>query len=137
MLDTNVFIAAIKNPGKQTASLKLILRLIECQDIHLVSNEFLVEEMARYAEEFKSETASLILANLIDKIEVIDPGRNFIKICKMYIKTPDLADIIHAAVCLRTGAVLISNDAHFNKLRDEKIVEVWSISKAIGYFCPD
>jgi len=32
---------------------------------------------------------------------------------------------------LQEGAVLITNDRHFDKINDEKIIEVWSISKAI------
>jgi predicted nucleic acid-binding protein len=133
LLDTNVFIAAVKNPIRQTGRLKLILKLIERDDIQLVGDEFLIEEMVRYAEEFKSETASVILANLIDKIEVVEPGSNFVKICRSYIKTPNLADIVHAAVCLKTEAVLISNDKHFKKIQEEGIIEVWSISEAIEY----
>ena len=57
LLDTNVFIAAIKNPKKETKTLQLILEMIERDDILLVGDEFLAEEMIRYAEEFKSETA--------------------------------------------------------------------------------
>ena len=131
LLDTNVFIAAIKDPKRLTASLKLILKIIESDDIRLVGDEFLIEELVRYAEEFRSETASVILANLIDKIELSDPGSNFIKICRNYIRTPNLADIVHAAVCLKTDAVLISNDTHFKRIREEGIIEVWSISDAI------
>ena len=134
LLDTNVFIAAVKNPGRETQSLRLILKIIESEDINLVGDEFLIEELVRYAEEFKSETASWILIRLINKIKLIDVGENFVKICKSYIRTPDLADIVHAAVCLKTDAVLISNDSYFNKIRDEGIITVWSIDKAIEEF---
>ena len=86
LLDTNVFIAAIKDPKKETKTLRLILTIIENEDIHLVGDEFLVEEMVRYAEEFRSETASWILSALLDKIKLINVGKNLIKICKNYIK---------------------------------------------------
>ena len=131
LLDTNVFIAAIKNPKKETQTLGLILKIIEREDVQLVGDEFLVEEMIRYAEEFKSETASWILSALLEKMELVDVGKNFLKICKSYIKTPNMADILHAAVCLKTEAILITNDKHFNNIRDEGIITVWSISKVI------
>jgi predicted nucleic acid-binding protein len=131
LLDTNVFIAAIKDPKKETKTLQLILEMIEKEDIYLIGDEFLAEEMVRYAEEFKSETASWILSALLEKMELIEVGENFIKICMNYIKTPNKADIIHAAVCLKTDAILITNDTHFNKIRDEGIIKVWWISRGI------
>ncbi len=134
LLDTNVFIAAIKNPKKETKTLSLILKIIESDNIHLVGDEFLVEEMIRYAEEFKSETSSWILSAILEKMELVDVGDNYVKICKNYIKTPNLADIIHAAACLKADAILITNDTHFNKIRDESIIRVQSISKVIDQF---
>lgn len=131
LLDTNVFIAAIKDPKKETQTLGLILKIIEKEDVLLIGDEFLVEEMIRYAEEFKSETASWILSALLDKMEFVDVGDNFFKICKNYIKTPNIADIVHAAACLKTDAILITNDKHFSKIRNEGIIKVWSISKII------
>ena len=131
LLDTNVFIAAIKAPKKETKTLQLILVMIANEDIRLVGHEFLAEEYVRYAEEFESETASAILGALIDKMEFVHAQENFMKICKDYIKTPNLIDIIHAAVCLKTDAVLISNDKHFSKIRDKGIIRVWNVSKAI------
>ncbi len=131
LLDTNVFIAAIKAPKKETKTLQLILTIIGDEDIRLVGDEFLVEEFIKYAEEFKSETASAILAALLDKMELVHVSDNFIIICKNYIKTPNLADIVHAAACLKTDAVLISNDKHFNKIKDKGIIKIWSVSQAI------
>ncbi|UCE36176.1 MAG: PIN domain-containing protein [Thermoplasmata archaeon] len=131
LLDTNVFIAAIKAPKKKTKTLQLILTLIEREDIYLVGDEFQAEELIRYAEEFRSETATAIIGALFDKMELVDVGENFIKICKNYMRTPNLADILHAACCLKTDCVLITNDKHFNRIRDEGIIKVWSVSKAI------
>ena len=45
-----------------------------------------------------------------------------------------MIDIYHAATCLQEGAVLITNDRHFDRINDEKIIEVWSISEAIEEF---
>ncbi len=131
LLDTNVFIAAIKAPKKYTKTLQLILVMIEDEDIQLVGDEFLVEEYIRYAEEFKSETASAILGALLDKMELVQVGKNHIKICKNYIRTPNLADIIHTAACLKSDAIMITNDKHFNRIRDEGIIKIWSVTEAI------
>ena len=131
LLDTNVLIAAIKNPKKKTKTLILIKKIIESENIHLVGDVFLLEEMIKYAEKFQSETSSEILSALISKIEIIEVSDNYIKICKNYIKTPVLADIILAATCLKADAILITNDTHFNNIQTEGIIKVWSISKCI------
>jgi predicted nucleic acid-binding protein len=39
--------------------------------------------------------------------------------------------VVHAATCLHTGAILISNDAHFDGIKEDGIIEVWSITEAI------
>ena len=64
-------------------------------------------------------------------MEIVRVAKNYRKICKAYIKTPDKADIMHVATCLQTGAILITNDRHFDKIRDEGIIEVWNLSKTI------
>ncbi len=132
LLDTNLFIAAIKNPKRETKTLKLILKILEQDDLLLVGDDFLAEEMLKYAEEFRSEMATWILGALLEKMHIIDVQKNFIKICMKYIKTPYKADIIHAAVCLQTNSILISNDSYFNNIRSEGIIKVWGISEAIA-----
>lgn len=131
LLDTNVFISAIKDPRRQTGTLRLILHLIGDPSIGLIGNDLLVEEMIRYAEFLGSETAATLLHALIAKMEIVEVQENFLKICRSYIETPDKADILHAASCLQTNAVLISNDHHFNRVRDEGIIKVWGITEAI------
>ena len=131
LLDTNVFISAIKEPRRQTGTLSLILHIIEDPRIGLVGNALLAEEMARYAELLNSETAATLLHALIAKMEIIKIQENYLKICKTYIETPDKADILHAATCLQTNATLISNDHHFNRIRDEGILHVWNTTEAI------
>jgi len=131
LLDTNVFISAIKDPRRQTGTLRLILHIIGEPSIGLVGDDLLVEELARYAELLRSETAATLLHALIAKMEIVDVQENLLKICKSYIETPDKADILHAATCLQTNAVLISNDHHFNRIRYEGIIKVWSTTEAI------
>lgn len=131
LADTNLFIAAIKNPKKGTASLRLILELIDNINVILIGNEFLILEMEKYAEVFESKRGKEILRKLIDKTEVVDVDEKFLRLCKPYFPEDELIDIYHAATCLQTGAILITNDKHFDKIRNERIIEVWSISLAI------
>lgn len=131
MLDSNVFIAAIRSPQKQTNTLRLLVKIIEEEDIRLVADELLVEEMLRYAELLKSQTAATLSAALLRKTAVVRVSENYRKICKGYIETPDRADILHAATCLQTGPMMITNDHHFDRMRKEGIIEIWSISEAI------
>jgi predicted nucleic acid-binding protein len=130
-LDTNVFVSAIKDPRRQTATLSLLLRLIEDPNVTLVGNDFLVEEMMRYAQRLGSETAAMIIQGLVAKMEIVKVKENFLRICRSYIDTHDSADIAHAATCLQTSSVLISNDHHFDRIRDEQIIRVMSASEAL------
>jgi len=132
LLDNNVFISAIRDPTKQTDTLKLIMRIMEDTNIRLVGNDLLAEEMLRYAELLKSQTATLIVASLLSKTMIVKVSENYIKICKSYLKTHNRADILHAATCLQTNSTLITNDKHFDAIRDEGVIRVWNITEAIG-----
>lgn len=131
LLDSNVFIAAIRHPRKQTDTLRLLVKIIGDPEVKLIADELLLEEMKRYAELLKSETAALVLAALISKTELVQVQEKYRTICKTYVDTPNKADVLHAAACLQADSTLITNDKHFDKLREEGIVEVWSISQAI------
>ncbi len=132
LADTNLFIAAIKNPKKETASLRLILEIIDNINVILIGNEFLILEMEKYAEVFESKRGKEILRKLIDKTEIVDVDEKFLRLCKPYFPEDELIDIYHAATCLQTGAILITNDKHFDKIKSDRIIEVWNISVAIG-----
>ncbi|MCX9026293.1 MAG: PIN domain-containing protein [Candidatus Methanoperedens sp.] len=134
MIDTNLFIAAIKNPKNETCSLRLLLELVDDAAIVLIGNEFLIMEMEKYAQVFESKRGKEILHKLIDKTELVNVDEKFLRLCKSYFPKDEIIDIYHAATCLQEGAVLITNDRHFERINDEKIIEVWSISKAIEYF---
>jgi len=131
LLDSNVFIAAIKDPEKQTKTLRLIVKIIEDQNIKLIGNSLLVEEMLRYAELLKSQTAAAIVASLLTKTKIVNVSENYRKICKAYLRTSDKADILHAAACLQTNSIIITNDRHFDRIRNEGIIKVWSITEAV------
>jgi len=134
LVDTNLFIAAIKNPKNETTTLRLLLELIDNTTIVLIGNEFLIMEMEKYAQIFESKRGKEMLQKLIDRTEVVDVEGKFLRLCKPYFPEDELIDIYHAATCLQTGAILITNDRHFDKISKEKLIEVWSISKAIEEF---
>jgi len=131
LLDANVIVAAIKNPRRQTGTLRLLTKIIQDPTVGLVADELLLEEMIRYAEILKSPTTTAIIGALAAKTSLVNVYDNYRSICKTYVKTPDKADVLHAAACLQTGAVLITNDSHFTQIGKEGIIEVWSIARAI------
>ncbi|MDF1534211.1 MAG: PIN domain-containing protein [Methanosarcinaceae archaeon] len=134
MVDTNLFIAVIKNPRKDTTSLKLLLALIDDTDIALIGNEFLIMEMEKYTQVFESARGREIVQKLIDKIRIIDVNEKFLRLCKSYFPEDELIDMYHAATCIQADSILITNDRHFDKINDDKIIEVWSINKTIVEF---
>jgi len=92
LVDTNLFIASVKNPKKETTSLKLLLELIEDATIELIGNEFLIMEMEKYAQVFQSERGKEILQKLIDKTKVMDVNEKFLRTCKSYFPEDELID---------------------------------------------
>jgi predicted nucleic acid-binding protein len=131
LIDSNVFVAAIKNPRKSTRTLELLLKMIGDPTIGLVGNDLLIYEMVRYAELLKSPMAAALVAALLDKTALVSVSERYRKICAPYLKTPDPADVLHAATCLQTGAMLITNDRHFTRIGKERIVDVRTIAEAI------
>ena len=134
MLDNNVFVAAIAKPALRTGTLKLILHLLTDTGVRLIGDTYLAEEMIRYTEVYPSETAIALLDAIASKTEFIDVEKRYITICRNYLGTDDLSDIFHAAACLQTSSTLISDDHHFDRIRDEGVLSVWSTKKAINDF---
>src|SRR5206468_138636 len=99
--------------------------------VALVGNEHWAEELLRYAEAFRSETATWLASALLDRARLVRVAPRYVKLSAKYVTTPDVADVIHAATCLQEHAILITNDRHFDRIRDEGIVEVWSIAQAL------
>ncbi len=130
LLDNNVFVAAIAHPNRETGTLRLILHLIVDDRVRLVGNIYLAEEMMRYTEIYPSETATLLIEALASKMEFVGVEGRYLKMCRGYIGTSDPSDVAHAATCLQTGSTLISDDRHFDRIRDEGIVDVWSTKRA-------
>lgn len=78
-----------------------------------------------------SETSALILDRLSAKAHEVTEIEAEVEICRHYIPEKEAADFHHAAAALHSKAVLISNDKHFDKIRDAGIIKVWSISEAV------
>ncbi|MFA4957946.1 MAG: hypothetical protein WC556_13335 [Candidatus Methanoperedens sp.] len=63
---------------------------------------------------------------------IIDnPSEEYVSDCKQYFPKNQMADTVHAPTCLQSNAVLISNDKHFDKISEMKIIGVWKITEAI------
>ena len=50
LVDTNLFVTAIKNQEKKAGALDLLLELIVNEEIHLVGNDLLLLEFDKYSE---------------------------------------------------------------------------------------
>ncbi|MDD1751298.1 MAG: PIN domain-containing protein [Methanothrix sp.] len=125
MIDTNLFVAAVKS-GK-TKSTELLVRLIE-GTWDLVADDILISEYERYALKFGANAFFKLVQS---RVVVIEQSEEDILLCKSFFPAGSGADAVHAATCLHTGAILISNYAHFDRIKVAGIIEVWSISDAI------
>jgi len=138
VVDTNVFVAAVKpfsrpvqRMRKDTKTLSLLTGLITDQELELVGNSRLAGEYSRLAEELNSKTSRLILQQLMAKMKIVGVGEKELRRCRPYLPEKESADVLHVATCLQTKAVLITNEAHFDKMKQSRIIEVWSIGEAI------
>ncbi|BAA81635.2 hypothetical protein APE_2617.1 [Aeropyrum pernix K1] len=135
MVDTNLFIAAFKSG--YTAATKLLLRLLLDPDIELVADNILLEEYKKWFHRLSSrvpnirEQAETLYRLLEAKVTVVTPKKEDIEIVKPYMPETEFADIYHAAACLRSKAILITNDKDFDNIKNHAIIEVWSITEAI------
>ena len=136
LLDNNVFVAAIHNPKQETKTLQLVIEIIQNKKIRLIGNQYLLEKMSRYSEAYHSPTALLLLRALIAKMTIITVEPRYIKLCSNYMTQDSPVDIIHAATCLQTDSTLITNDKHYEQLKQEKIITIWSINEALNKLLP-
>ena len=128
MLDTNVFIAAAKRGWTRTTD--LVLRLVE-GDEDLIANEALIGEYRKYAGDL-GDYGMLLFDQLSQKAIVLEISEEIIARCMPFFPEGQVADLLHAATCLSVDGILISNDRHFEKIRQARIIEVWTISEAIA-----
>lgn len=135
LLDTNVFIAAFKSGW--TKSTELLVVLLTNPEYELVGNSVLLEEYEKWVMRLSAENPALqepataFYALLKGKMRIVEPGKEHLEACKPYFPESEKADLYHAATCLKAGAILISNDRHFDEIRRAGLIKVLSTSEAI------
>jgi len=127
LIDANVFIAAVKKGWTKTT--ELVLHLLSNPEFTLVANDVLLSEYEKYAKAFDAEN---FLEFLKIRVTVVNPSDDEIRVCKQHFSESEVADMIHAATCLKTNSVLITNDKHFDRIKKAGLIEVWNISEAIS-----
>ncbi|MGI0149007.1 MAG: type II toxin-antitoxin system VapC family toxin [Thermoplasmata archaeon] len=130
LLDANVYIAAIRTPRRPTDYLQLLIRLLK-GEFRLVGNDLLATEYLRYAQVFPSALSVSLASAILDRMDVIAVEDRFVRTCSAYVRPPDLADIVHAATCLKTGAILVSNDKDFDPITRAKVIDRLTVTEAI------
>ena len=125
LVDTNLFISAIKKWAKST---DLLVYLLTDPEIELIANDVLLAEYSKFSTELRAPE----FFELIHRVVIIDnPSEEYVLDCKQYFPKNQMADVVHAATCLQSNAILISNDKHFDKIREMKIIEVWKSAKQL------
>jgi len=136
LLDANLFVAAIKNPARETDTYRLLVHLLGQEGVPLRANVLLVVEYLRYAQAFPSPTAAALAAALVERMDIVAVEVRFILACRPYFSRDQRADCIHAATCLQTGAILVSNDRDFEPVAKAGLIRRWSVADAIRHWLP-
>ena len=125
LLDNTVFIAAVKRGC--TRSTELVYHLLD-GPAELFADELLIIEYEKYAEALGASD----LLNYMKKVVIhLNPTQAEIDACAPFFPERELSDVVHAATCLHLDAVLITNDKHFDRIKEDGLIEVWSNTKAI------
>ena len=119
LIDTNVFIAAIKKGWTKTTD--LVFHLLTRAEFEIVANDVLIAEYEKYARSLNAEE---FLEFLKLRITVVNPSESEVETCRPYFPESEVADVIHAATCLKTKAVLITNDRHFDRIKESHLIKV-------------
>ena len=94
----------------------------------LFADELLIIEYEKYAEALGASD----LLNYMKKVVIhLNPTQAEIDACAPFFPERELSDVVHAATCLHLDAVLITNDKHFDRIKEDGLIEVWSNTKAI------
>jgi predicted nucleic acid-binding protein len=130
LIDNNIFIAATKTGW--TRSTDLLVHLLDGPN-ELICDEVLFFEYSKWAKIVGVHD----LFNYLERRVIINnPIEGEISKCAPFFEMTDFADMIHAATCLGTNAILITNDGHFDRIKTAKLIEVWSIPEAISKLSP-
>jgi predicted nucleic acid-binding protein len=109
-------------------STDLLILLLTDPEIKIIANDVLLDEYRRFALRLDVWDFFEFIQGVVD---VVNPTEESIMKCKTYFSENEFADTVHAATCIDSDAVLISNDKHFDKIKNMKIIEVWNINEAI------
>jgi predicted nucleic acid-binding protein len=134
LVDASVFVAAIHRQDKVTGTRRLLTHLVNDPRVSLVANPYLVQEYLDHSAELESEKLAELVELLLDKCELLEVESRFVTACAEVIGKDDPADLMHAATCLKLGAILIARDKRFDALKKKNMVEVWSIEDAMLKF---
>ena len=135
LLDTNVFVSAIKSVPRVTDSLRLIVHLLAA-DVRLVGNELLAEEYLRYAQLVPPPTATALAASILGTLEIIRVEERFVLASTPYFGGRKRKDCVHAATCLQLGATLVSNEHDFDAVDRAGVIRRMTISEAVRRWLP-
>ncbi len=119
LIDTNVFIAAVKKGWTKTT--ELVLHLLLNLEFVLMANDVLLAEYEKYAKAFYAEN---FLEFMELRVIIANPPDEEIKVCMQYFPENEVGDAVHAATCLKTNAILITNDKHFDPIKKAGLIEV-------------
>ena len=131
LLDTNLLVAAIKRLPRVTPAFLLVEAVVSNPDIQLVGDSSLLLEYRHYSAAFPSHVGSELVENLVARMLLANIDPSHVTIAAPYFGDDSLADMQHAAACLATDAILITNDRDFENLGRSGLVEVWSVSRAL------
>jgi hypothetical protein len=98
-------------------------------DATLLVNKELLFEYEKYIQRILGIPHLFILIK--SRSYLVDPSNESLQACKPFFPESQYADAVHAATCLESSAILITNDAHFKEIKKSGLIEVWSISEAI------
>ena len=135
LLDTNVFVSAVKSVPRVTDSLRLIVHLLAA-DVRLVGNELLAEEYLRYAQLLPSPTATALAASILGTLDIIRVEERFVLACTPHFGGKKRKDCVHAATCLQLGATLVSNDHDFDAVDRAGVIRRMTIGEAVRRWLP-
>ncbi len=56
------------------------------------------------------------------RVIIVNPSNDEIEVCKRYFPENEVAYAIHTATCFKTNAILISDDGHFDLIRQSGLI---------------
>ncbi|MCX6678787.1 MAG: PIN domain nuclease [Methanothrix sp.] len=112
MIDSNLFIAAVKSVWTKSSEL---LSVLLDGSFELVANKSLLAEYEKYAQQLD---AQYVFFYMKSRVILTDQSEDEVQRCKPFFPEGKASDVVHAATCLHTAAVLITNGDFLPTLKD-------------------